>query len=327
MEINKLLLRKFFVRNKTRDGKFYDYNELPLYKIGKYIERNNKDIGFWLNQLKPDVPRTHSKENFAIPVISWVDIDFHKQQDKIEFLQDVPNPKKMMEDMKNDEGIFFFGRTLSGGIRIVGLVESFFLEVEESVYNGDSDDEGYLTKQDSIFKINNIIFAQYLEKYGIKMGRSYFDKCADKITQPTFPLKPGTMHLNLDCGSHKHYSGLEALEAFEAKQLGKFVDLTDEKLLKIATENSSGTLDLYYNQPSNIGDLFKTYSPELMSIIKYSDDTSREAWYYMMNEHYTGKSFRPFLKNLEKFNNWLDNEKSLVFTTNLYWYLKKYKII
>lgn len=323
MKINKYMKRNFFVRNKSENNKFYNYNELPLYKLGKFLERDSKDIGFWLNQLKPGYT-SHKKENFDIPVISWIDLDFHTEEQINDFKKDVPNPKQFMEDLKNDSCIFFSARTLGGGIRIAAIIESYYIEYSEWFYQDENneDDEDILNKQDEIFEVNNIIFAQYLEKYGIKSGTSYFDTCSNRISQPTFPVKKGSLNINIECDSIKHYTSIDALNNYNNKLV-----ISDEDLLKMANKNESLILQLYYNEPENLKSIFDKYNPELMAIIKFSDVQGREAWFSLMKKYYTGKSFKPFLKSLSVFNSWMDCEKSLKSSHNLYWFLKKKNII
>ena len=344
IKMNSLLVnRKFFVRNKSDKGAFYSYSEASLYKIGKYIQRDKKDIGFWVNQLKPGITDTHTKESFDIPCVSWLDIDFHNQENIDDFKKDIKSMKKFMDDLKKDPMVFLCGRTLSGGIRIMGLVDSYYLDYAKDLYeNNLEDDEQWLDKQNDIYKVNNYLFTKYIvDKHHLSFSGSYLDACASKISQPTFPLKKGTVHINYDCDNIYNTTDISVLKnSNELKRittnksdtlemnvkndvnmfnlLYEEKNMTDLELHQICVENNNLIKDIYNRDINIIKPFLTTYTPILGSIMRFADQESMNIWYELCCKYYKGKSFLPYLENFEIFTNFLYHSKNLKFAPSLY---------
>jgi hypothetical protein len=328
MEINSLLKRKFFVRKRIyKDGSYMDafdintYTEIYLYKLGKYIIRNEKDIGFYLNALKPGF-KNAEKINFKIPIVSWIDIDFHTKKQIDDFKKDVKNLKQFMLDLKNDPNLFIIGRTLgkpNAGIRIIGLVDSYYREYEDDIIeNGLEDSDSYLDKQQEIFEANYLCFKDYItNNYPIKEG-SYFDTCCGRISQPTFPLAKAS--IRLDCENLYH--------TYDISNLSKpKTNVTPKQQLERATNNSKLTIQLYQLNPPELQNIFNTHCPKLEGIVKYCDTNARKAWFNLYNRYYKGNSFKKYLKDFDTFEKRLSVSKSLTYCSDLYYYLKNNGVI
>lgn len=322
-EINSLLLRKGFVRNcNMKTKKFYNYNELPLYKMPLYFEREQKDIGYWFNSLKEGRTNTHEIVAFAIPFTSWIDIDFHGQQQKDDFNNDIKNPKQLMKDLENDPFVFIVGRTMSGGIRIIGLVDSYYREYQDDVLlNNLEDDENLLDKQDEVYKINYEVFSKHIEQnHGLIIGSSYFDKCSGKISQPSFPVYPGTMKHKLNCDNLYHTIAIKVVKPV--------INVTPTQLLETSRNNSDLTIQLWNAKPATLSNIFQSHDEKLEAIVKFCDQNARAAWYNMYCMYYKPEgSFAPYLVDFETFEKRLESSKSLKFCGNLENYLRKNKVI
>jgi hypothetical protein len=323
MKINNLIENRFFfMRLRTKDGGFYNYIEKPMIDIDRYIKRKEKDVGFWLNQLKSNCKDTHSADMFDIPCFAWIDIDFHNKESKIEFLEDIKkkykNVDEFLDTLKKDKSIFMIGRTLGGGIRIIGVYD--YLYDLDSDTNEEEYETYFIDKQKELYSEITNDFTKYICKYGLRMDRKYMDKCSTKISQPTFGLRDDKYyHFNPYCKSIQYVFNLESLEKISSIQTKQ---MSNVELLGRSKSNSDLTREISMNFYSDIENIFKTHDPRLISIVRWCDDDARKRWYLMYKKFYTGKSFEKYLTSYDTFIRYLDNCKSLNKPSSLYWYLK-----
>lgn len=348
MEITEIInginqTSKIFINKKT-----INKDILELLKYLKHFKE--KTIGFWLNEFKNEDPtklNSHNLQNFKIPYISWIDIDFHKTDDFLNFKEDIGNPLDFYEKLKKDEHVFILGRTLSKnmpGIRIIVLVDSIYnfnkkdnkieilkekiKEFDEEIYN-DEDlleevieelklelleyDEKITNIESLIYKSNQNIVKQYfIEKYSLKEGRGYLDDCSDKLSQPTFPIREKGSYMNIKCKNFYNYNII-----YEKKQTVSSLDQNE-----INNENDKYLIQLIKDN-FDFSKMFKTYDEKLLAIIKHSNQ--RKVWYHIYKDNYKGTSMKTFLINEHTFYKKVESSKNLTFATSLFHYVNKNK--
>ena len=334
--MNKIIEnRKFFMKFRRIDDGFAQNFDVKLSELGKYItqprsfwvkalDRNGSDIelkdkdkcmGFWFNQHKNGCYR-HTKDDFDIPLISWVDIDFKpKSKQENDFKNDLGDKQAVIDRLKEDENIFLVGESLGGGIRIAAVVKNDYIG---QILDSEDSDE--------LHKLNLDYFLNYLGYiHGIRPTGSYVDECSKRITQPSYSLK--NCYINNECKSLYHDYKIppktkKVCVNLQYPNINKDNIFAYEKAINIADNNSKYIKQIYNNRDFGKHIIFSTFTPDLIAIIKFSDKEAQKIWYDLLVKNYRGDSLRSYLNTYDTFIKYLDISKSLKFAQRLEYLLK-----
>lgn len=318
--MNKLISETtFFVRRKAKSGAFFGYGELPMTQIDKHIIRDEKDIGFWLNPLK-EGETTHKIDNFDSIYFTWLDIDFHDKQSKLDFQVDILKNYSSFNDfykaLKEDKYIFIVGFSLGGGIRIVASLDFLY---EESLDDVSDEMVNYMKENmKDLYKYATNKFISYISKYNLKANSSYMDSCSTKISQPSFGLQKKGFYINRNCVPFKinlSYDIFNDIGSSSYNTPTHEVSYVDELINN--SDNSDYIRHLYKHPIDDIEKVFNTYRVYIIAIIKHSDADAIKVWFEMYNKYYIGSSMKRHLTSINNFISFINNCNSLPFAGNL----------